>query len=497
MYVYAELNATLTTNRLETLESDLNIRLNEIDDRLNEAAKRRDSTADNLESLKTDLDAVATIKQLETLEFNLDIRLNETDNRLSEATSRLDSTADNLELLKTDLDAVATIRQLETLESNLNETDDRISEASKRLDSTADNLELLKTDLESVATFEQLETLESNLNETDDRLSEASKKLDNTTDNLESLKSNLDAAATIEQLEMLESLLNSSLGVILDKMELLQQQMIIPGNTQIYPAASCADILNRNASSPSGYYWITSRGIPRRQYCDMTLSCGGVTGGWLRVVELDMMNSSHQCPSGLRQRTDSGKRRCAINSNSDTCSSVTFPIKSSGYSKVCGKIIAYQVGSTDGFSTYDNRNPGINGNYVDGVSLTHGNPRHHIWTFAAALHEHNSNHASSCPCTVGTNANSASRPPGFVGNDYFCDTGSADHFQVGVFYSEDPLWNGAGCESQNTCCSFNNPPWFYKQLSQPTSDNIEMRVCRDESSMNEDIPVEKIDIYVQ
>ena len=78
----------------------------------------------------------------------------------------------------------------------------------------------------------------------------------------------------------------------------------------------------------------------------------------MKVAELDMTNSSHQCPSGLRC-TDSGKRRCGINSNSDICSLVTFPIKSSGYSKVCGKIIAYQV------STTDNRNPGINGSYVD------------------------------------------------------------------------------------------------------------------------------------
>ena len=128
---------------------------------------------------------------------------------------------------------------------------------------------------------------------------------------------------------MLESLLNSILGVILEKVELLQQQMTnfhLFGITPSNPAASCADILNRNASSLSGYYWIGTQGIliMRRQYCNMTLSCGGVTGGWMRVTKLDMTNSSHQCPSCLRQRTDSGKRSCGIiNSNSGTCSSVT------------------------------------------------------------------------------------------------------------------------------------------------------------------------------
>ena len=380
----------------------------------------------------------------------------------------------------------------------MNETDDRLNEASKRLDSTADSLESLKTDLESLqSNLDSVATIESNLHETDDRLSEASQKLDNTTDNLESLKSNLDAVATIEQLEMLESLLNTSLGAMLEKVEMLQQQMAIFhlfGITPSSPAASCADILNRNASSPSGYYWIGTQRDSSREYCNMTLSCGGVNGGWMRVAELDMTNSSHQCPSDLRQRTDLGKHSCGINSNSGTCSSVTFPINSSGYSKVCGKIIAYQVGSTDGFAA---NGDSIDSIYVDGVSLTHGNPRHHIWTFAAALHEHNSHYRSRCPCIVGGNGNSAARPPAFVGSDYFCDTGSAGQIQFGKFYSNDPLWDGAGCGSQNTCCSFNTPPWFHKQLPQSTSDDIEMRLCRNEPLNNEDISIEMIDIFVQ
>ena len=87
-------------------------------------------------------------------------------------------------------------------------------------------------------------------------------------------------------------------------------------------------------------------------------------------------------------------------------------------------------------------------------------------------------------------------PPEFVGNDYFCDTGSSD-FNSNIFYSDDPLWDGAGCGPQSTCCSFNNPPWFYKQLPQPTTDDIEMRVCRSDSTGDEDIGIEMFDIYIQ
>ena len=58
-------------------------------------------------------------------------------------------------------------------------------------------------------------------------------------------------------------------------------------------------------------------------------------------------------------------------------------------------------------------------------------------------------------------SSSATPPPEYVGDDYFCDTGSAGRFLIGNFYSNDPLWDGAGCGPLNACCSFNNPPWFY------------------------------------
>ena len=55
----------------------------------------------------------------------------------------------------------------------------------------------------------------------------------------------------------------------------------------------------------------------------------------------------------------------------------------------------------------------------------------------------------------------ATPPPAFVGDDYFCDTGSEERVQV-TLYSDDPLWDEAGCGPLNTCCSINTPPWFYK-----------------------------------
>ena len=90
----------------------------------------------------------------------------------------------------------------------------------------------------------------------------------------------------------------------------------------------------------------------------------------------------------------------------------------------------------------------------------------------------------------------APHPPPFVGDDYFCDTGVATGFPTLILYDGDPLWDGAGCGPQSTCCSFNSPPWFYKKLPQTTADDIEMRVCNYEGINNEDIAIEIIEIYV-
>ena len=242
-------------------------------------------------------------------------------------------------------------------------------------------------------------------------------------------------------------------------------------------------------SSPSGYYWVrASNGSAVRVYCDMTRSCGGVTGGWMRVANLHMTNSSHQCPRDFQQRSDAGRRTC-IPMISRGCSSVNFSA-AEGYSRVCGKIIGYQVGAPDTFN--DIGNPTID-SYIDGVSLTHGHPRQHIWSFAAGLDEVGTRPQFNCPCTNSGRA----VPPAFVGNDYFCDTGSKQRSQPGVFYNEDPLWDGAGCGPLNTCCSFNNPPWFHKLLPQLTTDDIEMRVCKSYNRNDEDIAIETIELLVQ
>ena len=269
----------------------------------------------------------------------------------------------------------------------------------------------------------------------------------------------------------------------------------LPLGTFLNPAPSCKHLPE---GSSSGNYWIQNAGTgyASLEYCDMSRRCCNSTGGWMRVAHLDMTDPTHHCPAGFR-KIGSPRRTCGRSNSGSGCHSTTYSVDGISYSRVCGKIKAYQYSTPDAFhSYYINRARTIDDVYVDGVSLTHGqNPRKHIWTFANAVDEVHSNEWV-CPCTK-TNTPYTGVVPPFIGNDYFCDTGSRYNYAHHQFYSEDPLWDGAGCGGTSICCEFNNPPWFCKQLSQPTTDDIELRLCADEKWTIDDCTIEQVEIFVQ
>ena len=132
------------------------------------------------------------------------------------------------------------------------------------------------------------------------------------------------------------------------------------------------------------------------------------------------------------------------------------------------------------------------------MSLTYGNPRQHIWTFANPLDEYPWFYDHKCPCTNVIEQHPISIPS-FIGNDYFCETGVPPGQQRNktAFYADDPLWDGQGCGPTSTCCTFNNPPWFCKQLPQSTDADLEVRVCSAGAASIENTPIELIEIYVK
>lgn len=227
-------------------------------------------------------------------------------------------------------------------------------------------------------------------------------------------------------------------------------------------------------------------------------SCDGTTG-WRRVAYLNMSDPSQQCPSVWQEVTNPHRvcRRTSISTGEiPSCDGVTYTTGSEQYNRVCGRIIGYQLGIPYAFNPYRGGSS-IDSVYVVGVSVTHGSPRQHIWTFAGGFDEQDT--SRSCPCVTGsTNGN---RIPSFVGQNYFCETGITQwNSRFAVFYPDgDPLWDGNGCGPTSYCCTFNSPPWFNVQLSSHTIDNIEVRLCGQNSGniQFDDTPIQLLELYVK
>ena len=215
--------------------------------------------------------------------------------------------------------------------------------------------------------------------------------------------------------------------------------------------------------------------------------CG--EGIWYRVAYLNMADSSQQCPSAWRLYNSDQYRACGRPVSRSQSSPATFYTTNRQYSKVCGRVTAIQVASPDGFHPSN----GIDGVYMDGVSITNGSPRNHIWTFVGSYSE-TATGTNACPC----DSPFGTRPQSFVGSNYYCESGNPTQNWVGRVFPNDKLWDGEQCSHEGTCCTgTNTPPWFSVNLSSPTSDDFEVRIMGTESTTNEDTPIELIEIYVQ
>ena len=212
--------------------------------------------------------------------------------------------------------------------------------------------------------------------------------------------------------------------------------------------------------------------------------CG--PGEWHRVAYLNMRDPTQQCPSAWREYNTGGVRACWRPSTSGGSSAATTYSIDFQYKKVCGRVVGYQFGSPDGFLSGN-----INKIYVDGISITHGSPRQHVWTYAAGLTETASiNGMSNCPCSTSP----GSRAPSFVGINYYCESGNPTDTFTSQLYTNDKLWDGKQCEG-SCCTGADTPPWFKVHLSSMTSDDIEIRILGNEGTSTEDTPVELIEMF--
>ena len=228
-----------------------------------------------------------------------------------------------------------------------------------------------------------------------------------------------------------------------------------------------------------------------KKISSLLYTCGGA--GWRRVAFLNMSESNRTCPEQWRLYEEDSLRVCGRPVGGPSCHSVQYSVDNFAYTRVCGRVTGYQYASPDASTHFVyNPTPGnaINEPYLDGVSVTHGSPRQHIWSFYGSV-----NTLQCCSQAHITNMESLS----FIGNNSFCDTGNPEHRPWGgTLFTYHPLWEGITlCRDSETCCSSHSGPWFHVTLDVPSIQDIEVRICSDQHTNNEDTPVELVEIYVR
>ena len=225
--------------------------------------------------------------------------------------------------------------------------------------------------------------------------------------------------------------------------------------------------------------------------------CNITSHKWRRIAYFDT-TLGHPCPSGLRTFTNTTTNQtvCGTTTKGPVRISMKFPT-GGNYTNVCGRARGYSYDELAAFYPYHFRGQRtIDSNYVDGISITRGSPRQHLWTYAAGLSETYIDAYYSCPCA--RSDYNTSWIPDFVGNNYYCESGFVGKWATTVAW-EDPLWDGEGCHaSGNRCCD--RYGWFHRQVP-PSSDDVEVRWCKywgigGREGSNEEFFTDQLEIWV-
>ena len=229
--------------------------------------------------------------------------------------------------------------------------------------------------------------------------------------------------------------------------------------------SSCLETVKLYSNISDYYILRSSTGVLLSVYCDLNRTFGGNSTGWMRVTELDVNN----CPPGMTTYTImNSTNTCVVVQCTLGCTTIRYSVHGIQYTTISGRIQAYQIGSLDGFFSPDHesaRSSNISSNYLDGVSITAGG--HHIWSFAGG-----------CTCKM-------TDRPAFIGDKYICD---------GIVYGEGNtdihnfVWQYQQCHR--------NSSWFQSHFSPMTAD-IEVRICRDQDSSDENLAITSLELYIQ
>lgn len=220
---------------------------------------------------------------------------------------------------------------------------------------------------------------------------------------------------------------------------------------------------------------------------------------------------ANECPhSWTKASNDDGSISGCHGRVGGECSPFYIEVGAEPFRNVCGKAVGYQMGFPDAYSV-NNLPHSADSLYVDGLSVTYGFPRHHIWTFAVASSRNTiyKTDLPTCPCQYGQPS------PLFVGSHYYCDSGhgklpSQANVQASVqdngytVYSK--INNDTSLWEDNCVCCENSgdpdvkPPWFVRhelQLSDEVTTRFDIRLCEHEVDMQEGALITEFELYIQ
>ena len=308
--------------------------------------------------------------------------------------------------------------------------------------------------------FRKVSTLETSQQMAEQRVNKTIDKSDNNYNLFNAQDNTLSNSQT--QLERkVDALINqvNNIQVSIDNSN--PENAFSPGFPEL--PSSCSIIQSSNPSSTSGYYFIKSdAGQLRSVYC-LQNNCGSFSGGWMRVAQLNVQ----KCPVNLKSKTFRGITTCVVNRDEAGCVEVRYSVLNVRYSKICGRIRAYTIGTLDGFNGIRQsfRDRSLTEEYLDGISVISSSLKH-VWSFAAGR----------CEC-------SDSNKPSYV-DKWTCDK------SIGCRKGKlcNPLlWSSQECGTQNS--------YFNKDLPDSTDDII-VRICRDQDRLDEDLGITTIELYV-
>ena len=223
----------------------------------------------------------------------------------------------------------------------------------------------------------------------------------------------------------------------------------------------------------------------------------GLGASWMLIADVD---ASVTCPDGWDRAEVNETYFCQATSNDAGCYSAYFDIPSeTPFIKMMGFVIGYQKGTTDGFEGSQHNAHGINGPYVDGVSITLQQPpyypRTHVWTYAIGYSKYLSAPNNNCPCAVTPGPD----PPSFVGEHYYCQSGSASFPHNDTYYTDAPLYLGVDCNNdKDNCCANVGLPFFFRRFPTPLQyKQVEVRICTNEEFPEEAALVEALMLFIK